>query len=128
MDGSKTMRVIICGDRNWQYYIPIETLVAGLYEKYGDKLEIIQGEARGADIMARDAALKYLPKENVHSFPANWTRFKKAAGPIRNREMLMQNPNLVFAFHSDIQNSKGTKNMCDIAKEQETPVYVISRY
>lgn len=47
-------------------------------------------------------------------FPANWTKHGKAAGPIRNREMLDENPDLVLAFHTDIENSKGTADtLCE---------------
>jgi hypothetical protein len=122
------MRVLICGDRNWQHYLVIETFVAGLYSQYGNQLHLIEGEAKGADKMAAEAAGLYLPDENIHRFPADWNKFHRAAGPIRNREMLMQEPDLVFAFHSDIANSKGTKNMVDIAKDKEVPTYVVSRY
>lgn len=44
----------------------------------------------------------------VLPFPADWSRYGRAAGPIRNRQMLDQKPSLVLAFHSDIAHSKGT--------------------
>lgn len=40
----------------------------------------------------------------VERYPADWERYGKRAGPIRNRKMLDQGPDLVVAFGGD----KGT--------------------
>lgn len=49
-------------------------------------------------------------------FPANWDKYGKKAGPIRNAQMLEEGrPNLVLAFHDNLQFSHGTKDMCEIA-------------
>jgi hypothetical protein len=43
---------------------------------------------------------------------AKWEKYGLAAGPIRNQEMLdTYKPDLVVAFHNDIEHSKGTKDM-----------------
>ena len=60
---------------------------------------VIQGEARGADSLARDVAqnlgIEVLP------FPANWEKYGRAAGPIRNKQMLDEgDPDGVLAFPS----------------------------
>lgn len=40
-------------------------------------------------------------------FPAKWNEHGKAAGPIRNQQMLTEGkPDVVFAFHDDIASSK----------------------
>lgn len=50
-------------------------------------------------------------------FPADWKQYGKAAGPIRNKQMLDEGqPDLVLCFHDDIEKSKGTKNMYELAK------------
>ena len=104
------MRVLICGDRDW---VDDEKIDKVLRELHGtEKVElVIEGGARGADSIGRQAATKMgIP---VMEFPANWTFYKKAAGPIRNGWMLrFGQPELVLAFHPDIRNSKGTKDMC----------------
>jgi len=46
---------------------------------------IIQGEARGVDTEARRAAEFY--RRKVNSYPANWYKYCKKAGYIRNKEM-----------------------------------------
>lgn len=38
------------------------------------------------------------------------TRREGGAGPLRNRQMLDEVPDLVLAFHAEMQSSKGTKD------------------
>jgi hypothetical protein len=77
--------------------------------------QYIEGEAKGADSLARDVALELGFK--VLSFPADWDKYHRAAGPIRNRQMLTEGkPDLVLAFHQDLTRSKGTKNMVTLAR------------
>lgn len=106
-------KVLICGDRNWTDVNTIMFWLHNLLQYWGYDT-VIQGEARGADAIAKEEAEKL--GFTVLSFPANWNRYGKAAGPIRNREMLGQRPDLVLAFHSDIKNSKGTASTVGQAK------------
>lgn len=72
---------------------------------------IIEGECEGADLLSRQVA-EQLGFE-VLPFPAQWARYGRAAGPIRNQQMLDEGkPDLVLAFHDNlIGRSKGTKDM-----------------
>jgi hypothetical protein len=121
------VKVLICGDREWDHYEIMEAVIRGLYGMYGKELHIIEGEARGADQMAGEIAGLMLPKENIHKFPADWKKFNRAAGPLRNRAMLKENPDLVLAFHDDLAESRGTKDMVNIATKKGVPVYVIGK-
>ena len=48
----------------------------------------------------------------VIKFPAEWDKYGKAAGVLRNQQMLDEGyPDLVVYFHKDLENSKGTKDM-----------------
>lgn len=61
-------------------------------------------------------------------YDADWNQYGKAAGPIRNRVMLKEGkPDLVHAFHDDLANSKGTKDMVTITKDAGVKVYLTSR-
>jgi hypothetical protein len=63
----------------------------------------------------------------VYSFPADWETYGKAAGPIRNTQMLTEgNPDMVAAFHNDISKSKGTKNMIVQAKKAGIKVILLT--
>ncbi len=46
------MRVLVCGDREWKNYISIQRRIIEL----GKGTTIIQGEARGADRIAKSVA------------------------------------------------------------------------
>ncbi len=84
---------------------------------------IVEGDCRGADkisgYLARKHGLEVIP------VPAKWEIYGNAAGPIRNQEMLDKyKPDLVVAFHNDIEHSKGTKNMITLATNQGIPVEI----
>ena len=106
-------RALVCGDRNWTNREAIIAWLSKLKDWGYDT--VIEGEAKGADSIARDEA-KEMGFE-VIGFPAKWDLYGKAAGPIRNRQMLVEGkPDLVLAFHSDIQHSKGTASMLRLAR------------
>lgn len=46
----------------------------------------------------------------VRSEPADWNRYGRRAGMIRNRVMLDMNPGFVMAFHKDLDASRGTRD------------------
>lgn len=73
---------------------------------------IIHGAARGADTLAAEwASLANVP---VKAYPANWERDGVAAGPIRNRLMLLDGkPDFVIAFPGGL----GTADMVKIARD-----------
>ena len=112
-------KVLCCGDRNWTDYSKIFIRLS----KLSKDTIIIQGEARGADLLSKRAAIKLGLKHL--DFPANWAKYGKAAGPKRNKQMLEQLPDLVIAFHSNIESSKGTKNCIEQAKKRNIQVEII---
>jgi hypothetical protein len=115
------MRVLICGDRNWKDYKLIKVTLSAI----PDVSLVIEGECRGADVFGKAAALSLgIP---VEKYPADWNAHGKAAGPIRNRLMLdAGKPDLVLAFHDDIEHSKGTKDMKNVAESAGIEVRVIT--
>lgn len=114
------MKILICGDRYWNRPEVIKQYLRPLNNN-GDV--IITGGAFGADwyanLFAKEMGLQTVVVE------ANWKEFGKAAGPLRNKQMLDLNPDKVVAFHSDIKNSKGTKNCVEQAKDRNIPVEII---
>ena len=85
---------------------------------------IIHGTASGADLLAGEVA-----KEMgliVQEYPAHWARYGRAAGPIRNRLMLDQVPDLVLAFHDNINASKGTKDCLEEAQRRGILIRLIT--
>lgn len=102
------MKAIICGDREWSDKDLVMTVLKKLVDQHGLST-VIEGGARGADSISRSVAEKL--GVDVVEYPAKWEIFGKRAGVLRNSEMLNENPDLVVAFHDDLQNSKGTLNM-----------------
>lgn len=108
------MRLLVCGGRDfgtdseehdyifWKLHEVIQN--EGL--SFAD-VTIVQGGARGADSAAADfARMFYLPLEE---FPADWDKHGKAAGAIRNQQMIDEGrPDLVVAF----PGGRGTDDMC----------------
>lgn len=100
------MRVLACGGRDFfgrnLVYAVLDPMVIDV---------LIEGEAPGADTLAREWATEQgIP---VERYPADWNRHGKAAGPIRNRRMLVEGkPDLVVAF----PGGRGTANMISQAE------------
>src|SRR5262245_29065593 len=116
----RPLRVLVSGSREWDDPDPIrrelEILPRGTI--------IIHGNARGADRLAHQVA-EELGLE-IRPCPAEWEKYGKAAGIIRNRQMLQEDqPDLVLAFHPAIDQARGTKHMVEIACEAGVPVKVI---
>ena len=109
----------MCGDRNWDDEEAIETF----FQNHPEITEVIEGGASGADTMARHAA-EFLGIP-VKEYKATWEKYGRAAGPIRNRQMLDEKPDLVVAFHHDLSKSKGTKDTVTEARKRGIPVKVI---
>ena len=111
------MRLLICGSRNWKDRKAILQAVEELNPSV-----IIEGECRGADKLAASVAeeLGIL----VEKFPADWARYGRQAGSIRNQQMLTEGkPDYVLAFPTS--KSCGTWDMVRRAKKAgvETKVW-----
>lgn len=140
------IKVLVTGDREWTApYVKdaefnaknnqwmsrrqtvreaIENLELDLDVPLAD-IMIIHGGARGADSLANDLATELGCQ--IRAYPAQWDVYGKGAGPIRNREMLDKNPDVVkcLAFHDDVVGkSKGTLHMCRYARLKNIPVTV----
>ena len=113
------MIVIICGDRNWTDEDTIDEYIKTL----PPKSTIILGNCRGADKKA--AKLGTLRGHRVIPMDAEWNKYGRGAGPIRNRRMLEEEqPDLVVAFHDDLSKSKGTADMLGQAEARGIPTEV----
>lgn len=115
------VRFIITGDRNWSNPDVIRAILVAIRTAYGPHVKIVHGSARGADLIAAALAAEIFGADSVEPYPADWERHGKRAGPIRNQEMLTKSIERStldgyrllggFAFHDDLANSKGTKDM-----------------
>lgn len=114
------MKVLVCGDRNWTNWAVIYRRMVEIPSPY-----IIEGHARGADLISYHLRRGFEWPGESHA--AEWGRYGRAAGPIRNAKQMREGkPDLVIAFHNNIENSKGTGDMVRRAKAAGIPVEVIT--
>lgn len=112
---SDTQFIIVSGSRDWTNEPSIRETLSR--ERSGQNVCLIHGDCRGADRLAASIAREF--GWRVIAQPANWNKHGRAAGPIRNSEMIRdwkkQNP-IVFAFHENLEQSRGTKDLVKKAK------------
>lgn len=108
------MKILVSGSREMpenqksrnMILAQIMECLVGKDDLYPQDVTIITGGAKGADTVAHDLAVDYGMKTIVHY--AEWNRFGKSAGPIRNGRMLDEEPDVVIAF--PIGKSVGTRH------------------
>ena len=114
-------RVVIAGCRDYENYEQAKEFIDICLSNVRKENEIIivSGGARGADAIGERYA-----KENgfaVEKYPADWEKYGKSAGPIRNKQMA-EISDYVICFWNE--KSKGTKSMIDFAKKLNKPVKI----
>lgn len=112
------MRVAIVGSRDFTDFEYLEkwvlrTLIHDIGVDDFRTLKIVSGGARGADTLAEMFAHRHNISTNI--FPANWNKYGKKAGYLRNIE-IVNNCDFLIAFWDG--ESKGTKMTIDIAKKK----------
>jgi hypothetical protein len=116
------MRILVTGGRDWADVDTIRNALSiATLGLAWNKVTIVQGGARGADAIA--ASLANVLGMNVEEYPADWKQFGRAAGPIRNQQMVDTRPDLVLAFLQE--GSKGTQNCIDIARRAGLKISII---
>lgn len=115
-----SLRLLITGDRYWSDDRIIRAVLEPLYAEHPDMV-VIQGGANGADTIAGDVA-EWLGIK-VLEFRADWNKYGRGAGPIRNQQMIDEGkPTAVMAFHKNLQASRGTLDMVKRARKANLPV------
>ena len=111
------MKVAIVGTRTYPDLEQVREYVSKLSQ---DDI-IISGGAKGVDATAEDEARK-LGME-VISIPAEWNKYGKRAGLMRN-DLIVAMADLVVAFWDGV--SRGTKYTIDKAKEKNVITQVFN--
>lgn len=99
------MRLLVCGGRTFDDHAMVVRVMDRINALR--KIEtIIHGDAPGADKLA--GAWAVMRRVPVLAFPAAWDQHGKAAGPLRNQQMLDEGqPDLVIGF----PGGTGTRDM-----------------
>jgi len=114
------MKIIIAGSRNFNDYNLLKTSCDNLLTQFTN-IEIVSGTARGADKLGERYARE--KGYDIKQFPANWDKFGKSAGYIRNDEMAKYS-DMLIAFWDG--TSKGTKHMIDLANKRGIKVEIVN--
>ena len=127
--------VLVCGDRNWPNDPPHREVIRAALDRFAREALIVHGDngyedeegnlVRGADRVAADVA-REMSFTNIVAYPVEeweWRSYGKKAGPIRNVTMFQkEKPDVVLAFHDNLEESRGTKHMVEFARRKRTPV------
>ena len=109
-------RLLIAGSRDFNDYQLLKNSIKP------ENVEcIISGCARGADTLA----IRYAEEFNipVEKYPADWNRYGRSAGYIRNKVMV-DRATAVICFWDG--QSKGTQHTINITKEAKKPLKVVN--
>lgn len=111
------MRWVIAGGRDYDDYDRLES-VCRLLIRRGDT--VVSGCARGCDTLGE----KFADRVGcaVDRYPAEWDKYGKSAGHIRNHQM-SQNADGLIAFWDG--KSRGTKNMIENAHRARLTTMVV---
>lgn len=133
------MRVLVCGSRNLDcrslVFLQLDALLAEGVQ-HQQMLTVIEGGCpSGGDFYAHEW-VKWQRKMNPEwveheHYPADWSKYGRAAGHIRNQQMLDEGrPDIVLAFvHQPFDgewDSRGTRDMCQRARKAGVSVFVIN--
>lgn len=104
-------RVLVCGGRDFNDWELLDIYLSK-YLKPEDTL--IHGGGRGTDSLADLWFWNNNEQASIEKYSADWDKYGKGAGPIRNQQMLDEgNPDLVLAF----PGGSGTLDMVTRARK-----------
>jgi hypothetical protein len=112
------MRLLVTGGRSFSDREFLFATLDALHAQHHFTL-LIHGDAKGTDRLAGEWAAER--GVAVSARPADWRRYGRGAGMVRNRQMLDEKPDLVVAF----PGGPGTKNMAEIARRAGVRVMVM---
>ena len=109
-------KTVIAGSRDITSY---DVVALAVKMSWFDISEVVSGKARGVDALGEEYAKKNGLR--VKSFPADWNKHGKSAGPIRNAEMARYADQAIIIWDG---HSTGTKNMIEQMKKLKKPCFV----
>jgi hypothetical protein len=119
----ETYKVIIAGSRNYNEYKTLVKVCDNiLYNKRDThKIIIVSGAANGADKLGEKYAR--LRGYEIDSHPADWDKYGRSAGHIRNSEM-GNVADAAIIFWDEV--SPGSKSMIEIMRKLNKPYRIYS--
>jgi len=112
----KFPRVAVVGSRDFPSQVIVERFVYMLPKQW----TVVSGGARGVDSWAADTALHH--RRDVLVYKAEWAKFGKSAGFVRNNQ-IVRDVDVIVAFHHN--NSHGTKHTIQLARYLKKPCIIV---
>ena len=112
------LKIVIAGCRNYNNYYEAKDYIDFCIReiKKNNTIVILSGGCRGADAIGERYAIEN--GYEIRRFVANWDKYGKAAGPIRNEQMAIE-ADYIICFWD--YKSRGTKSMIENAKKYSKP-------
>lgn len=116
-------RILVTGSRYWSDRAAVHRALNVEFYTHGPLTVVHGGCASGADAYAAEWAQLYAADGvTEESHAADWDRHGKAAGPIRNGQMVAKGADLVLAFLQPGAANNGTRNCIKLATAAGIPV------
>lgn len=110
------MKTIIAGSRTIEDY---DIVLAAILASNFDITEVVSGTAKGVDILGERFAEDI--EIAIKKFPADWDKYGKRAGYIRNEEMADYANAAICVWDGE---SRGTQHMINIATKKNLKLFV----
>ena len=112
------MRVLIYGGRDFTDQVSAFIYLDDIFADWGPgEITVVGGKARGADTVGEEWA--YFSGHGFEGYPADWSTHGKAAGAIRNQQMLDTGIDYAVQF----PGGKGTADMRSRLKKANIQVW-----
>ncbi len=115
------IKIVIAGSRDYQNYSEAKQFIKECLKKANLKENpvFLSGGCRGADRLGEQFAADF--GFEIRVYPAQWEKYGKAAGPIRNK-LLAEECDVLISFWDG--KSRGTKSMIDLARKNGKIVWI----
>ena len=116
------LRIVIAGSRDFKDYDFLKEKMFPIISRLrikGYNVIIVSGKANGADTLGEKFAEEL--GLDIEEYPADWDRYQKSAGFIRNEQMAKV-AHLVVVFWDG--KSEGTKHMMNLAVKHKKKLRV----
>jgi hypothetical protein len=115
-------RLLVTGSRTWTNIAVIEQALAVILARHPEGVLLVHGACpRGADAIAAAYASR-TPGYQVEAHPADWRRYRRAAGYRRNAEMIALGADGCASFIRD--GSPGSTSTVRLARAAGIPVWL----
>ena len=114
-------KIVVAGSRGFNNYETAKEFIITCLEKENltEPISFLSGGCRGSDLLGDRYAKEY--GYPVEVYPAEWNRYGRGAGPIRN-ERMAEEADIIICFWDG--NSKGTGTLLEYARRYNKTVYL----